>query len=236
MAKKNRQNPPRPKEFKATPFSMLKGVALPESPKEQVVKPVVQKTEDSPEDDLDIFMSAVADVKPLRRQTSKVQDKSTGHRAVPERVKAVSVVDEQSRQLFVQEISRLKLDIRFEDSVSENDELQPLPNNRLRQVKRGIVSVDYQLDLHGLTREEALLALPRFLMTARQKGQKAVLVITGKGNHSVEEPVLNQAVASWLRDAGRDLIAEYAPAPREMGGSGAYVVFLRTFSPVRRPV
>lgn len=236
MAKKNRQNPPRPKEFKATPFSMLKVVALPESPKEQVVKPVVQKTEDSPEDDLDIFMSAVADVKPLGRQTSKVQDKSAGHSVVPERVKAVSVVDEQSRQLFVQEISRLKLDIRFEDSVSENDELQPLPNNRLRQVKRGIVSVDYQLDLHGLTREEALLALPRFLMTARQKGQKAVLVITGKGNHSVEEPVLNQAVASWLRDAGRDLIAEYAPAPREMGGSGAYVVFLRTSSPVRRPV
>jgi len=236
MAKKNKQNPTRPKEFKATPFSMLKGVAVTESPKEQIIKPVVQKTEDSPEDDLDIFMSAVADVKPLRRQAPKQVEKSAGDRAATEKSKAVSAVDEQSRQLFIQEISRLKLDTRFADSITENDELQPLPNNRLRQVKRGIVSVDYQLDLHGLTREEALLALSRFLMTARHKGQKAVLIITGKGNHSVEEPVLNQAVASWLRDAGRDLIAEYAPAPREMGGSGAFVVFLRTSSPVRKPV
>jgi DNA-nicking Smr family endonuclease len=83
------------------------------------------------------------------------------------------------------------------------------------------------LDLHGLRREEALAALPRFLRSALQKGQKAVLVITGKGNHSAEEPVLQQAVASWLREAGRELVVEFAPAPREMGGSGAFVVFLR---------
>jgi DNA-nicking Smr family endonuclease len=59
------------------------------------------------------------------------------------------------------------------------------------------------------------------------KGQKAVLVITGKGNNSPGEPVLQQAVVSWLRDAGRELALEFAPAPREMGGSGAFVVFLR---------
>jgi len=235
MAKKNRQNPAKPREFHATPFSVLKGVAVPESSKEQAIKPVMQKTEDPPDDDLDIFMSAVSDVRPLRRQDTKQLDKSIGHSAVPDKPKAIPAADEQSRQLFIQEISRLKLDSKFADSVSENDELQPLSNNRLRQVKRGIVSVDYQLDLHGLTREEAMLALPRFLMSARQKGQKAVLIITGKGYHSVEEPILNQAVAAWLRDAGRDLIVEYAPAPREMGGSGAYVVFLRTVLPAKKP-
>ena len=94
-------------------------------------------------------------------------------------------------------------------------------------MKRGIVSVNHQLDLHGLTREEALAALPGFLRSAQNKGQKAVLIITGKGNHSPEEPVLLQAVASWLREAGRTTVLEFAPAPREMGGSGAFVVFLR---------
>jgi DNA-nicking Smr family endonuclease len=59
------------------------------------------------------------------------------------------------------------------------------------------------------------------------KEQAAVLVITGKGNNSTGEPVLQQAVAAWLRDAGRELVLEIAPAPREMGGSGAFVVFLR---------
>jgi DNA-nicking Smr family endonuclease len=94
-------------------------------------------------------------------------------------------------------------------------------------VKRGIIAVSHQLDLHGLTREEALAALPRFLDTARRKGQKAALVITGKGINSPGEPVLQQAIASWLRDAGRGMVLEFAPAPRELGGGGAYVVFLR---------
>jgi len=30
-----------------------------------------------------------------------------------------------------------------------------------------------------------------------------------------------------LRDAGREFILEFAPAPREMWGGGAFVVFLR---------
>jgi DNA-nicking Smr family endonuclease len=39
--------------------------------------------------------------------------------------------------------------------------------------------------------------------------------------------VLQQAVTGWLRDAGKKLVVEFASAPREMGGSGAFVVFLR---------
>jgi DNA-nicking Smr family endonuclease len=132
---------------------------------------------------------------------------------------------------FLEEIGRLKLDTKFSDSLPDDGELLPLAGNRLRQVKRGVVSVSHQLDLHGLTREEALEALPGFLHSARKKGQKAVLIITGKGNHSPEEPVLHQSVASWLRDAGRSAVLEFAPAPREMGGSGAYVVFLRQLPP-----
>jgi DNA-nicking Smr family endonuclease len=135
--------------------------------------------------------------------------------------------DQESTELFLQEIGRLKLETKFADSVPDDDELKPLSGNRLRQVKRGIIAVSYQLDLHGLTREESLAALPRFLETARRKGQKAALVITGKGINSPGEPVLQQAIASWLRDAGRGVVLEFAPAPREMGGGGAYVVFLR---------
>jgi DNA-nicking Smr family endonuclease len=127
----------------------------------------------------------------------------------------------------MQEIGRLKLEVRFSDPLPDEDELKPLAGNRLRQLKRGIVSVGHQLDLHGLTREEALEALPGFLRSARTHGQAAALVITGKGNNSPGEPVLQQAVASWLRDAGRELVVEFTPAPREMGGSGAFVVFLR---------
>ena len=121
----------------------------------------------------------------------------------------------------------MKLEVRFSETSAEEDELKPLSGNRLKQLKRGVITVDHQLDLHGLTRDEALAALPRFLRSARLKGQIAALVITGKGLNSPGEPVLQQAIAAWLRDTGRELVIEYAPAPREMGGSGAFIVFLR---------
>jgi DNA-nicking Smr family endonuclease len=97
----------------------------------------------------------------------------------------------------------------------------------MRQLKRGAIRIDYELDLHGLTREEALESLAAFVTGAFNRGQTAVLVITGKGNNSPGEPVLVGAVAGWLRDRGRGMVAEFAPAPRQMGGGGAFVVFLK---------
>jgi DNA-nicking Smr family endonuclease len=163
-------------------------------------------------------------------QEGAAKDKTTGTAPrEPDRSSSLQPTgdDRESTKLFLQEIGRLKLETKFADSVPADDELKPLSGNRLRQVKRGVIAVSHQLDLHGLTREEALAALPRFLESARRKGQKAALVITGKGMNSPGEPVLQQAIASWLRDAGRGMVLEFAPAPRELGGGGAYVVFLR---------
>ena len=168
-------------------------------------------------------------MRPIHKQSRKTaaQDACSTCKTTAETVKGISPLEESAGALFLQEITRLKMDTKFADSVQDDGEMKTLSGNRLRQVKRGVVSVEYQLDLHGLRREEALAALPRFLKSALQRGQKAVLVITGKGNHSAEEPVLQQVVASWLREGGRELVIEFAPAPREMGGGGAFVVFLR---------
>jgi DNA-nicking Smr family endonuclease len=227
VAKKLRQQqPPKPKEFHVTPFGVLKGVAVTEAGTEQPPQPAAKKTEETSEEGIDLFLQAVEDVRPIRPISKKtVRDGALPvTKAAAKKGVVISVIEEKA---FLEEIGRLKLDTRFADSVQDDGELQPLAGNRLRQVKRGIVSVNHQLDLHGLTREEALAALPGFLRSAQNKGQKAVLIITGKGNHSPEEPVLHQAVASWLREAGRTTVLEFAPAPREMGGSGAFVVFLR---------
>ena len=35
------------------------------------------------------------------------------------------------------------------------------------------------------------------------------------------------AVAGWLRENGKGMVSEFAPAPKEMGGSGAFVLFLK---------
>ena len=137
------------------------------------------------------------------------------------------IVDQAETEAFSLAIGQLKLDVAFADKFPEDDEFKTLGANRLRQLKKGIIRLDRQLDLHGLTREEALVALSRFLRNAQVHGEKAALVITGKGNNSPAEPVLQQAVAAWLREAGKELVSEFDSAPREMGGSGAFVVFLK---------
>lgn len=228
--KQKLQNPPKVKEFRATPFGVLKGISVPEAEPAETAQPVIFSTPEPADNGRELFFQAVADVRPLHspgKQPVRPDSRPVRNR-VDHRGEKLQLVEDEA---FLEEISRLKLDSKFIDSIPDEGELQPLAGNRLRQVKRGIVSVSHQLDLHGLTRDEALAALPRFLLSAQKKGQKAVLVITGKGNHSLEEPVLHQAVASWLRDAGRGTVLEFAPAPRDMGGNGAYVVFLRALSP-----
>lgn len=228
MAKKKHQhNPPKPKEFHASPFGSLKGMTVAETARVAPVQPTPPVTTESADTGRDLFLRAVADVRPFH-DTGKKPAGAGSHPLQKNAAKAGEELQVVEEGAFLEEIGRLKLDTKFADVIPDESELQPLAGNRLRQVKRGVVSVSHQLDLHGLTREEALEALPRFLRTAQQRGQKAVLVITGKGNHSSEEPVLHQAVASWLRDAGRTVVLEFTPAPREMGGSGAFVVFLRS--------
>lgn len=225
--KLQRQNPPKPKEFSANPFGGLKGIAVSEPELPPQLSPPVSKTAELSDDNgVDLFLQAVADMRPFKPSVKKPL-KAGSHllqKTIEKGEEALLVVEKSA---FLEEIGRLKLDTKFIDSSPDEDELHPLPGNRLRQLKRGIISLSRQLDLHGLTREEALQALPPFLRSAQKSAQKAVLIITGKGNHSTDEPVLQQAVASWLRDAGRLTVLEFAPAPREMGGSGAYIVFLR---------
>lgn len=228
--KKTHSSEPKPKPFRSDPFSALKGVAVvvPEQ------KPAAAKAAAAPPppvaDDSDLFFEAMEGVKRVGEQPAPVKAAAKAKQsAVPVSPVAVrrAELERAEREAFAQAIGQLKLDVTFSDQIPEDEELKPLGANRLRQLKRGVISVDRQLDLHGLIREEALEALPRFLKSAIAHGEKAVLVITGKGNNSPAEPVLQQAVAGWLRDAGKSMVVEYAPAPREMGGSGAFVVFLR---------
>lgn len=227
--KKREPNPPRPAEFRTTHFEALKRVVVEEAPAKPAAQPIVAvpKAPKTEPDDNELFLQAVAGVSPLHRTTPSVTEKKTATVGRKAKTAADIMMEPGSQADFLQEIERLQLDVKFEDKLPDEDELKPLGGNRLRMLKRGVVSLDRQIDLHGLTRDEAIASLDGFLRSARQAEEKAVLIITGKGIHSSDGPVLSQAVAAWLRDLGRSHISEFAPAPKEMGGSGALVVFLR---------
>jgi DNA-nicking Smr family endonuclease len=231
MAKKKQQDTQtRQKPFQTTPFSNLKGVAVSLPPTREVEPPLpsVAPPVDGDED-AGLFLQAMGGVRRLDapQRTQKASAEAHKPARAPSPPIRREMIDPAEQEAFNQAIGQLHLDVTFSDRFPEEDELKPMGANRLRQLKKGVIRVDRQIDLHGLTREEALEELPRFLRNARVHGEKAVLVITGKGNNSPGEPVLQQAVAAWLREVGREFVLEFAPAPREMGGSGAFVVFLR---------
>lgn len=84
------------------------------------------------------------------------------------------------------------------------------------------------LDLHGSSTEQALLELERFVAASAAERIKTVLVVTGKGLRSAGGvAVLKKAVERWLRSDGKRWVAAFSEAPRNLGGRGAYILYLR---------
>ena len=96
------------------------------------------------------------------------------------------------------------------------------------QLRRGRLSIQAKLDLHGLTQTEAHAALHGFVQRSQATGRRAILIITGKGAVSAGGGVLRRAVPRWLHDPPlRDLVLAVREAQPKDGGEGALYVLLR---------
>lgn len=85
-----------------------------------------------------------------------------------------------------------------------------------------VSSPDAELDLHGKTREEAIMMVQNFVMTCHANQFRTALIITGKGHHSGNQgPVLKREVQLWLERNGKQYISDFHTAPARFGGSGA---------------
>ncbi len=101
-------------------------------------------------------------------------------------------------------------------------EIAPDVVSRLR---RGQWSIQAQVDLHGLRREEARERIAAFLREARRRGQRCVRVVHGKGNGSPgRQPVLKAKVQRWLAQSNEVVAFTQASGPQ--GGAGALIVLL----------
>jgi DNA-nicking Smr family endonuclease len=100
----------------------------------------------------------------------------------------------------------------------------------VRKLRRGVWSIQAQLDLHGLRRDEAREQLASFLREAVAHGLRCVRVIHGKGNGSPgREPVLKAKVKTWL--VQKNEVLAFAQARAADGGHGALMVLLRPTGP-----
>lgn len=103
------------------------------------------------------------------------------------------------------------------------------------KMKRGKISPDSRIDLHGMTLAQAHPALIRFILNAQSHGHRMVIVITGKGRDRRDDgPIpaprglLRHNVPLWLsRPPLAACVLQVTDAHHRHGGSGALYVYLR---------
>lgn len=120
--------------------------------------------------------------------------------------------------------------------------LAEFDRKKVRKICSGQVEIEARIDLHGLRQDEAHQALRAFVHRCVGKGQRWVLVITGKGKtanvrddapfdmmSNRDRGVLKRNVPRWLHEPDlRVLIVSYTTASLQHGGEGALYVHLRT--------
>ncbi len=226
--KKNKKPEQKSGDFDHMPFSSLTA-SLAQSPAARKKAPSIpvmkDRNKEENEDEEALFLRAVADIK--RKNPSSGHAGASGLTKQGPSVRSRVDYREEEKQLFLKAMEKIGTNVPEKTRDEELPRHQP-PSNRMRQLKRGAIRIQQELDLHGQIKDEALTSLERFIGEAYSRGRPAVLVITGKGINSPEGPVLQGAVSRWLRERGKGMVAEFAPAPREMGGSGALVVFLKS--------
>lgn len=105
-----------------------------------------------------------------------------------------------------------------------------------KKVRRGRIDIDGTIDLHGMTQVEARETLRRYIGARAARGDRTLLVITGKGKQSEndyisamsERGILRTMLPIWLSEPGLShLISGWSLAARGHGGEGAWYVRLR---------
>jgi DNA-nicking Smr family endonuclease len=167
-----------------------------------------------------LFVRAAGDVRPIR-----------GHRRVdlaPEQPPPIAV----QQQLDDQRVLREAISDEFDAStlLDIDDALSfrrpGIGADVTRKLRMGEWSLQGEIDLHGLRREQAREALATFIRDAHRRGWRCVRVVHGKGLGSPgKTPVLKSKVQGWLIQ--KNEVLAFVQARGDEGGAGALVVLLK---------
>lgn len=170
-------------------------------------------------EDKALFRQAVSGVR--RLHSDKVHHETPQPYPIPvqhKRDEEQVVRDMMSDYLSIDEVET------GEELVFSRDGISP---QQMRKLRRGQFSIGGQLDLHGMTSDDARAALAAFIHRSQAAGIRCVRIIHGKGHGSRQKiPVLKNKVNRWLRQ--RDEVLAFCSAPPQDGGTGAVYVLLKS--------
>jgi DNA-nicking Smr family endonuclease len=171
----------------------------------------------------ELFSRAIGPVKALSTKHLP------GHKASLQRAQPAPIPVQQQRDELA--VMREAISDEFDaETLLDTDEALSFRRSGMgpdvvRKLRRGNWSIQRQLDLHGLRREDAREALAAFIREANKAGLRCVRVVHGKGLGSPgKTPVLKGRVQSWLIQK-QEVLAFVQARPAE-GGAGALVVLL----------
>lgn len=193
---------------------------------EQWSPPPLPADESALHDPAELFRRAAGAVAPLKDRNLAEVDR-------PQPVPRPRQREEDERQALRE---ALESPLTFEDRLDMGDEAaylrSGLPRRVLTDLRRGRWVVQGELDLHGLTRDEARASLAQFIALALQQGRRCLRVIHGKGHGSPGRvPVLKHLSRGWL--AQREDILAFCQARPHDGGDGALLVLLQAGNAAR---
>jgi DNA-nicking Smr family endonuclease len=167
-----------------------------------------------------LFVRAAGAVKPLREQR-RVQ-------LAPEQPPPIPFQQQLDEQRVLQEAISDEFDagtlLDVDDALSFR---RPgIGMDVTRKLRKGHWTIQRELDLHGLRREDAREALAAFIRDMHKQGVRCVRVVHGKGLGSPgKTPVLKSKVQSWLIQ--KNEVLAFVQARGDEGGAGALVVLLK---------
>jgi len=173
--------------------------------------------EDTQEEDSLLWKIVTRDVEPYERKKETRQTDSSQNK-----IKSAKKRDIESK---------IPETIDASKSFYTDKAQQKLPDIDRRtdeKLRRGQMKIDASLDLHGMTKNEALEALQSFLPSCYESGRRNLLVITGKGRSSERPGVLKEHVPQWLQEMPLlQYVLQFHWARPKDGGDGALYILLR---------
>jgi DNA-nicking Smr family endonuclease len=168
--------------------------------------------EEKPEQETDLFRQALQGVTPLPpsdRITPTVKPRKSNPSTVPPPPVADNLSDHGAEDIAATEFLRLGLN-----------------RMTLRKLRRGEWPPQDQIDLHGLSTDEARKSLAGFLQAATLRKLRCVNVIHGKGWRSEgRDGILKVHTRHWLAQHAQ--VLAFCEAPPNAGGGGAVWVLLK---------
>ncbi len=106
----------------------------------------------------------------------------------------------------------------------KNDDFEELQESF--SIKKKTTAKDVSIDLHGLTRYDAIAKLDALLGKHKNASDVKICIIHGAGIHSKEnEPVLKKVVNQYLKN--NPFVRYFRPGRNNEGGCGVTIAFLK---------